>query len=77
MDESSGSGAQHRAVRPEELLVRLNGAERQNAPDWLYLAGDSSLLGFRPRVSIVGTRRLKLFSSPNPCSSANPIRANT
>lgn len=54
-NRSGGSG--HRAVRPEELLVRLNAAECQNAPDWLYVEGDTSLLGFRPRVSIVGTRR--------------------
>jgi DNA processing protein len=55
-NRSGGSG--HRAVRPEELLARLNTAERQNAPEWLYVEGDTSLLGFRPRVSIVGTRQL-------------------
>jgi DNA processing protein len=26
-------------------------------PEWLYLAGDKRLLGFVPRVSIVGTRK--------------------
>ncbi len=39
-NRSGGSG--HRAVRPEELLARLNTAERQNAPEWLYVEGDTT-----------------------------------
>lgn len=46
-----------RRVRPDELLGPLNAVERQSAPEWLYLAGHVELLGPRPRVSIVGTRK--------------------
>jgi DNA processing protein len=45
---------------PADLLGPLNSVEQQNAPPWLYIQGDHSLLGPRPRVSIVGTR------SPSP-----------
>jgi DNA processing protein len=41
---------------PDELLGPLNAVERQNAPEWLYVAGDTSLLGQEPRVAIVGAR---------------------
>ena len=43
-------------ARPEDLLGPLNEVERKNAPEWLYLAGDLSLVEMAPRVSIVGTR---------------------
>jgi DNA processing protein len=42
--------------RPEDLLGPFNEVERKNAPEWLYLAGDRSLLRIVPRVSVVGTR---------------------
>ena len=42
--------------RPDDLLGPLNEVERKNAPEWLYVAGDSGLLRRVPRVSIVGTR---------------------
>ena len=43
-------------VRPEDLLGPLNEVEHKNAPEWLFLAGDRSLLEMTRRVSIVGTR---------------------
>lgn len=48
--------------RPEQLLGRLNAVEKKNAPEWLYVAGEKSLLGpaAGARVSIVGTRSASL-----------------
>jgi DNA processing protein len=46
-----------RRFKPEELLGGLNAVERKNAPEYLWLEGDRSLLRPRPRVSIVGTRK--------------------
>ncbi len=43
--------------KPEELLGPLNEVERKNAPALLYLAGDRTLFGAGPRVSIVGSRK--------------------
>lgn len=40
----------------EKLLGRLNDVEKRNAPPHLFTAGDSTLLQWHPRVSIVGTR---------------------
>lgn len=41
---------------PEAVLGPLNEVERKNAPEFLYLAGDVSLLRNGPRVSVVGSR---------------------
>lgn len=43
--------------RPEDLLGPLNEVERKNAPAKLFLAGDPSLFGAGPRVSVVGSRK--------------------
>ena len=43
---------------PDQLLGQLNDVERKNAPESLYLAGDSELLRAGRRVSVVGTRRV-------------------
>jgi DNA processing protein len=43
--------------KPAELLGALNAVERKNAPEYLWIEGDRSLLRPRPRVSIVGTRK--------------------
>lgn len=43
--------------KPAELLGALNSVERKNAPEYLWIEGDRSLLRLRPRVSIVGTRK--------------------
>jgi DNA processing protein len=40
----------------EELLGPLNDVERVHAPKELFVAGDSSLLRRKPKVSIVGSR---------------------
>ena len=45
-----------RRLSPDELLGPLNAVERQNAPGWLWVEGDVSLLGAIPRVSVVGAR---------------------
>lgn len=45
-----------RRFRPDDLLGPLNEVERKNAPEWLYVEGDTSLLHPGPRVAIVGTR---------------------
>lgn len=45
-----------REVTPEELLGELNDVERKNAPERLYVRGDTSLINGRGRVSIVGAR---------------------
>jgi len=54
--------------RPDELLGPLNAVERQKAPQWLYVRGDTSLLGLCPRVSIVGTR------TPSPEGQKRAVR---
>ena len=41
----------------ETLLGPLNEVEKKNAPEALFVAGDTSLLANGARVSIVGTRR--------------------
>ena len=41
----------------EALLGPLNDWEAKNAPEFLYTQGDTSLLRFIPRVSIIGTRK--------------------
>lgn len=54
------SGASTSAMprfKPAELLGALNAVERKNAPEYLWIEGDRSLLRPRPRVSIVGTRK--------------------
>ena len=42
---------------PEELLGPLNEVEKRNAPEVLYIAGDTELLRRGKRVSIVGARK--------------------
>jgi DNA processing protein len=46
-----------RRYQPEDLLGPLNLVERHNAPPWLFVAGDTSVLRAGPRVSIVGARK--------------------
>ena len=46
-----------RCVTPKELLGPLDEVEQKNAPECLYVAGDTSLVTTRARVSIVGSRR--------------------
>ncbi len=41
----------------DELLGPFNEVERKNAPETLYVAGDTSILQAGPRVSIVGSRK--------------------
>lgn len=41
---------------PEELLGPLSTAEHRNAPQQLFLAGDSTLLWNAPQVAVVGSR---------------------
>ncbi len=45
-----------RTANPADLLGSLNESERANAPPHLFYAGDATLLGAVPRVSIVGSR---------------------
>lgn len=42
---------------PEELLGRLTEPELKAAPPLLYVRGDASLIAYRPRVVVVGSRR--------------------
>lgn len=44
-------------VQPESLLGPLNQFERRNAPKYLYLAGNATLIESGRRVAIVGSRR--------------------
>jgi DNA processing protein len=44
-------------MTPSELLGQLNEVERKFAPRTLYVAGHPEILGNRPRVSIVGSRK--------------------
>jgi DNA processing protein len=48
---------EQREYTPDELLGTLNDVERKNAPEKLYTAGDASLIRWRPRVSVVGSRK--------------------
>ena len=41
----------------DELLGPLNGVERKNAPEKLFVSGDTQLLRRGPRVSVVGSRK--------------------
>ena len=43
--------------RPDELLGPLNEVEKRNAPEVLFVAGDTELLRKGKRVSIVGARK--------------------
>jgi DNA processing protein len=43
-------------LSPAELLGPLNDTERKNAPERLYVAGDTELLNNGARVSVVGSR---------------------
>lgn len=45
------------ATPVETLLGDLNDYERRNAPSFLYLAGDATLLSEGRRISVVGSRR--------------------
>lgn len=45
------------AYSPEALVGPLNDFEAKNAPQRLFVAGDTSLLGNTSRVAIVGSRR--------------------
>jgi DNA processing protein len=51
------SGDAPRRERPADLLGCLNATSQKNAPEWLYVAGDTDLLGLVPRVAMVGTRK--------------------
>jgi DNA processing protein len=44
-------------MTPSELLGQLNEVEQKFAPQTLYVAGNPEILGSRPRVSIVGSRK--------------------
>lgn len=44
-------------VKTEQLLGALNDIERKNAPEKLFVEGDSSLLSHGLRVAIVGSRK--------------------
>lgn len=56
--QRAADGAVNPVVRtPAEVLGPLTEVEQKNAPQALYLAGDVSLLGQGPRVSVVGSRR--------------------
>lgn len=43
--------------RTEDLLGSLNEAERKYAPEELFVAGNTSLLGGQTKISIVGSRK--------------------
>jgi DNA processing protein len=44
-------------MTPSELLGQLNGVEQKFAPKKLFVVGRKEILGERPRVSIVGSRK--------------------
>lgn len=50
-------GTTSEPVRTADLLGQLSAFEEKNAPDGLYLAGDSSLLVEGKRIAIVGSRK--------------------
>ena len=57
MSQGHSDAMKVRRYGVEELLGPLNAVETRNAPEELFVAGDTSLLANGARVSIVGTRR--------------------
>jgi DNA processing protein len=47
----------NQSVSPQDLLGPLNEVEQKNAPEVLYVAGDTGILEEGARVSIVGSRQ--------------------
>ena len=43
-------------VSVEELIGPLNEIEKKYAPEWLYVAGNHSIVESNPRVSVIGSR---------------------